>query len=198
MSDVRAKAGSACGVTCLADRAAGKALLEDLGHPEGRVDILVTNLAWFCEESYRKALCKSVAGNAAVRVLTLDPQSVFVSYRATQLGLQTSRFRNEMDRSLDKLHTALFEAWHGAKGSGPENDGYPNFEIRTYDDFPTQITVTVNDKVYVSTVARASRSRRLCTFVCGVSDPGVERSFLFHFDTLWVIAKPYRPYTPSK
>lgn len=116
-----------------------------------------------------------------MRGLTLDPQCVFVAHRATQLGLQTERFRAELRASLEDMHQTL------------TNLGADVWEIRTYDDFPTQIAVAADDDAYICTVARASRSRQECGFRVKRTEPGVERSFVFHFDTLWTIASPYSP-----
>jgi hypothetical protein len=146
------------------------------------VHILATNLKWFAEGDRIRGLktCLQLR-DVTVRILTLDPQSVFVAYRAKQLGLEVSRFRDEMVQGLDLMQKALSQY---AKRR--------HVEIRTYDDFPTQVTVAVDSNIFVCTVARASRSRSLCIFKVESDAPSVERSFVFHFDTLWTIGTPYQ------
>jgi hypothetical protein len=166
-------------VECYRDRDAAE-LFKACENAKEQVHILVTNLSWFSQDSGIDALVSALHKRVEVKILTLDPQSVFVAYRASQLGLQAERFRGEMESGLGKIYKRLSDV-------APEG-----FEIRTYDDFPTQITIATEKHVYICTVARASRSRQGCIFKVRTEDPGVERSFIFHFDTLWTIARPYR------
>lgn len=168
-------------VACFQDRA-GSLLIDAISEAKFKIDLLTTNLAMFSREPYRsvlkKVLSESGKPDLTLRMLTLDPQSVFVAYRAIQLGLPIKAFREELSNSLQILYGEL-----------PKLAG--RVEIRTYDDFPTQITFMIDEFVYSCTVARSIRSRGLCTFKLPKDALGVERSFIFHFTTLWTIAKPY-------
>ncbi len=119
-------------------------------------------------ESLRDALAS--APDLRVRVLTLDPASPYIAHRAHQLGVTFAELRQQVRRNIRELVSAL---------SGP------NFSLRIYDDYPTQITFTIDDAVYVSTMARNHRSRELCAFKLDRRAPGVDRSFGFQFDALW-------------
>jgi len=165
-------------VDCYRDRDVAD-LRSVLRGAENQIRLLVTNLKWF----EKKKLLQGLRAGVSVRVLTLDPQSVFAAYRATQLGLQPAEFRKEMETGLVRVDAMLEK----------QLDSIADYEIRTYDDFPTQITIAVDKDVYICTVARASRSRDGCIFRVRSDDPGVERSFIFHFDTLWTIAKHFGP-----
>lgn len=115
-----------------------------------------------------------------MRVLTLDPDSYFTKIRADQLGLATVHFRNELHKSIRTVIERLSEFKE-------------QFSLRIYDDFPTQITFIIDDFVYTCTVAKNVRSRELCTFRLQKLAAGVERSFLFHFESIWSNARIYLP-----
>jgi len=140
---------------------------------ESHFDILETNLSAICD-NYLSRILASLERHRElrVRVLTLDPESYFVARRAEQLGVNTAQHRQDLQRSIGKMLTARTKY-------------RDRFTVRTYDTFPTQITFIVDEVVYACTMAMTYRSRDLCTFRLRRSDSGSEKSFVFHFDTLW-------------
>jgi hypothetical protein len=66
------------------------------------------------------------------------------------------------------------------------------FSLRIYNEYPTQITMRVDDVVYVGTIAKNHRSRELCTFRVDVGAAGVERSFVNQFDAIWETSTEYQ------
>ena len=119
-------------------------------------------------EAMRDALASTP--DLRIRVLTLDPASPYIARRAHQLGVTFAEQRQQVRRNIRELISAFTDL---------------NFSLRIYDDYPTQITFTIDNSVYVSTIARNRRSRELCTFKLDRGDPGVDRSFGFQFDALW-------------
>src|SRR6185436_8301081 len=99
----------------------------------------------------------------SVRVLTLNPDSSFVNNRAAQLGVPIGQYREELHESIRRLLSSLEK--YGER-----------ITLRIYDDFPTQITFMVDDAIYSCSIARAHRSRKLCTFKLHAYDPGAERT----------------------
>ena len=74
-----------------------------------------------------------------VRLLTLDPVSPYIARRAHQLGITFAEQRDHMRRNIRELLSVL--------------DGL-DFSLRIYDDYPSQITFSVDDSIYVCTIAR--------------------------------------------
>ena len=105
-----------------------------------------------------------------VRILPLDPSSPYIARRAHQLGVTFAEQRQQVRRNIREIISSLNQF---------------NFSLKVYDDYPTQITFTIDDSVYVSTIGRNRRSRELCTFKLNRDSPGVDRSFGFQFDALW-------------
>ncbi|MFZ3169742.1 MAG: hypothetical protein WA130_19175 [Candidatus Methanoperedens sp.] len=114
-----------------------------------------------------------------LRILTLDPDSYFAQKRAEQLGLAVAHYRYELHESIQLILKEL-------SGYGDK------FSLRIYEDFPTQITYIIDDHVYSCTVARNYRSRELCTFKLSKNATGVERSFFFHFNSVWSNSREYK------
>lgn len=170
----------AYGIECFQNRKTAD-LFNAFRNAKERIDILQTNLATI-EKNYLESLTYALDHNEdlKLRVLTLDPDSYFTKMRADQLGLATVRFRNELHKSIGSVIKCL---------SGFEE----KFSLRIYDDFPTQITFIIDDFVYTCTVAKNVRSRELCTFKLQKFAAGVERSFLFHFESIWSNARVYLP-----
>jgi hypothetical protein len=150
------------------------------------INILATNLKWFAggkdeDPEILKSLKEAGAlRSVQIKILALDPESSFVSGRAAQLGKKPAALSKEMAESLETLKKELVEA-----------PGSSCAQLREYDDFPTQMTIAVDDDVYVGVVCRASRIREGCMFRVKKNRPGVERSFIFHFNALWVMSRPY-------
>jgi hypothetical protein len=60
--------------------------------------------------------------------------------------------------------------------------------IKTYSEFPTQITYFVDDKVYSSVVSVNHQSRKNIVFEVPEDRKGVSESFNQHWDTIWARA----------
>lgn len=182
--DKRSSAKHKYEVSCFRDRSAsdlGKAFVK----AEERIDILETNVKTVIS-TYKNEIKQALKEHTQlhVRILTLDPDSSFVNNRAEQLGVPTGNYREE-------LHEAIRYFLDEFSSFGER------VTLRIYDDFPTQITFIADDLVYSCSIARATRSRKLCTFKLHEYDPGVERSFLFHFEAVWGFGRVYVPVKSS-
>jgi len=109
-----------------------------------------------------------------LRILTLDPQSIFVNFRGQQLGFREniSLYRGELEAALKGVHFQLRSFGERA-------------QIRIYDDFPTQIGFYFDDEIYACVVSATGRARDNCAFLLSSSIPGAQESFVRHFDYLW-------------
>jgi hypothetical protein len=138
------------------------------------IDILQTNLS-VLQNDFIDDLVKVMEQevNLRLRILTLDPQSVFVNYRAKQLDETDVRiFRTELQGALDAIYFRL----RGFKG---------RVQIKTYDDFPSQIAFFFDQEILACVVSATGRSRDNCAFLLPSTFPGAKRSFTDHFSHLW-------------
>lgn len=146
------------------------------------INILQTNLETVIGYivSIKKAIesARKEGGKIRVRILTLDPDSYFAEFRAKQLTVEVATYRQELHKHIKAFFKVL--------------GTYPEVEIRIYDDFPTQIVFMADDNVFDCTVARGFKSRELCSFKTNLKNLGAERSFLFHFTSLWTIARTFQ------
>ena len=146
-----------------------------------RIDILQTNLTTIYK-NYINDVISALDNNSQliVRILALDPESFYVAKRAEQLGIPTGHYREELHENIR----------HIIKKLGKYRD---QFFLKIYDNFPTQITFIIDGFVYMGSIAMNYRSRELCTFKLKKYDLGVEKSFVFHFDSIWALATQYEP-----
>jgi nucleoside 2-deoxyribosyltransferase len=150
-----------------------------------RVDILTTNLSFLFEEydlggnigktyfDELKAALNRDGSKLKVRVLTLDPESDFAAKRGKQLGFSSEVFRNMLRQALaDTKKVAA---------------SYPSdrFEVRTYEDFPNQITFRIDNWIFNCVVAQPTQSRNHLTFKLNRENLGVDNSFINHFQNVW-------------
>jgi hypothetical protein len=59
------------------------------------------------------------------------------------------------------------------------------FEVRTYDDFPNQITFRIDQYIFNCVVAQPTQSRNHLTFKLDRQQMGVDNSFITHFQKVW-------------
>ncbi|MCP4548479.1 MAG: hypothetical protein GY835_18635 [bacterium] len=146
------------------------------GNAKRSIKILTTNLEGLI--GYVEDIADALREHKDLRVeiLTLNPDSEFVNARGRLIGKEISRFRHEMHESLDKLKDKLRNAW-------PKNVG-----IKTYSEFPTQITFFVDDHVFSAAVSVNHQSRNNVVFRIPASRKGVAESFGQHWDTIWARA----------
>jgi len=148
---------------------------ERIRSANSKIDILQTNLS-IIEANYISDLLDAMRANEnlELRVLTLDPQSIFVNFRGQQLGFKEniSLYRGELDAALKGVHFQLREFG-------------PRARIRIYDDFPTQIGFYFDTEILACIVSATGRSRGNCAFFLSSSMPGAQKSFIEHFDYLW-------------
>jgi nucleoside 2-deoxyribosyltransferase len=150
-----------------------------------RVDIITTNLAFLFEEygqtggagrtyfdELRTALERE-GSKLKVRILTLDPESDFAAKRGRQLGFSAEIFRNMLRHSLSDTKKIA--------ASYP----YDRFEVRTYEDFPNQITFRIDNWIFNCVVAQPTQSRNHLTFKLDRQNQGVDTSFVSHFQSVW-------------
>jgi hypothetical protein len=139
------------------------------------IHILQTNLSTI-EANYMTELLSALRSNPTLRlrILTLDPQSIFVNFRGQQLGFREniSLYRGELEAALKGVHFQLRSFGERA-------------QIRIYDDFPTQIGFYFDDEIYACVVSATGRARDNCAFLLSSSIPGAQESFVRHFDYLW-------------
>ena len=170
-------------VTCYNNRDAAQ-LKNLFSKAEKYIDILQTNLASVHNyiDSLKNALKQSEEGNGnlQVRILTLDPESDFAARRAKQLGIGIRKFRKELTDSLEKFYEIFVP-------------NYEEVEIRTYDDFPLQITFRIDDQIIHSVVSVNQQSRNNNTFQMDLSDMGAQETFVSHFNRLWANSTEYQP-----
>jgi FtsZ-binding cell division protein ZapB len=114
-----------------------------------------------------------------VRILTLDPESTYIASRSRQLDISIGQHKDQVRRNILEVVTAL-------------SDFRERASVRIYDDYPTQITFTIDSLVYVCTIAKEKRSRQLCTFKLDRKAPGVRESFESQFDSIWKISTDFR------
>lgn len=169
-------------VMCYSDREAAEIDIA-LAKARREINILQTNLETVGDNyttSIEKAIERARAGSCAIRVriLTLDPDSYFTAFRAKQLTIGVAEYRRKLHANIESVLRVLGK--------------YSEVEVRVYDDFPTQIVFMADDDVFDCTVARGFKSRELCSFKVDLKNLGVERSFLFHFRSLWTMAEPYQ------
>ena len=169
-------------VECYSHRAA-VGLERYFRNARNRVDLLTTNLSFLFEEYDNKSgqtyfdELKTAIGRKEsklkVRILTLDPESDFAAKRGKQLGFSPAVFR-------DMLRSSLVETNKIATS-------YPSdrFEVRTYEDFPNQITFRVDNWIFNCVVAQPTQSRNHLTFKLDRLNQGVDNSFINHFQNIW-------------
>jgi nucleoside 2-deoxyribosyltransferase len=150
-----------------------------------RVDILTTNLASLFEEYDRtgvstktyfdelRAALERDRSKLKVRALTLDPESDFAAKRGKQLGFSSEVFRNMLRKSLAETRKIA------------TSYGSDRFEVRTYEDFPNQITFRIDNWIFNCVVAQPTQSRNLLTFKLDRQNAGVDNSFMNHFQNVW-------------
>jgi len=147
-----------------------------------RIDILTTNLS-FLFEPYAdapltyfdelSAALDRVDSKTKVRILTLDPESDFAAKRGIQIGFAPAVFRDQLRAALAATKQV------GAKYSSDR------FEVRTYGDFPNQITYRIDDHIFNCVVAQPTQSRKHLTFKLTRHQSGVDNSFINHFLNVW-------------
>jgi hypothetical protein len=139
------------------------------------IDILQTNLITISTE-YLQQLIQALTKrpNLRLRLLTLDPQSIFVNFRGAQVGFvkDIALYRAELDSSLRSV-------LHSLRAFGDR------VEIRTYDDFPAQLVFYFDREILVCVVSATGRSRNNCAFLIDGRIPGADQSFTKHFETMW-------------
>lgn len=140
-----------------------------------RIDILQTNLTTIAANDMLEIL-EALRKNDELhlRILTLNPQSIFVNFRGQQLGFDENigLYRGELESALKGVHYLL-------------NVFGKRSQIRIYDDFPTQIGFRFDDDILACVVSATARSRENCAFLLPASLPGAELTFTRHFEYLW-------------
>ncbi|HEB93357.1 MAG TPA: hypothetical protein ENI94_07795, partial [Gammaproteobacteria bacterium] len=127
---------------------------------ENKIDILQTNLCVLdtgFKDDVKKALDKNES--LQVRILTLDPQSIFVNHRGHQLDLDIKDFRQELGDAIDNVKKYY---------SGYED----RVRIKIYDDFPVQITFCFDQEIISCVVSSTGKSRDNCAFIVPENMPG--------------------------
>jgi nucleoside 2-deoxyribosyltransferase len=147
------------------------------------IKIIQTNMTTVVS-SYADSMHKALENQPSLELsfLALDPESYFAAVRAQQIGKDVSEFRDELHSALYSLHNT-FKA-------------YPGVEIRTYDDFPTQICFIVDDVIYNCVVSKYQQSRNNVLFKLDSSYPAIHTSFILHFTSVWRDINTTRKYTP--
>lgn len=139
-----------------------------------RIEILQTNLSILQRDFIDDIVTAlDTHENLRVRILTLDPQSVFVNYRAKQLeDTEVKIFRGELLNALEATASKLRK--YGSRVS-----------IKIYDDFPSQIAFFFDGETLACVVSAIGRSRDNCAFLVPSNMPNAQESFGFHFSHLW-------------
>lgn len=171
-------------VSCFTNRKVAN-LQKHFENAKDQIRIVQTNLSTVLQQ-YADLISQALKSNPLleVRMLTLDPESHFAAVRASQLGVDVSEFRYELHRSLFELYQRFKEA--------------ENFEIRIYDDFPTQICFIIDREIYNCVVSKYQPSRNNCVFKLDANYPALHTSFNLHFTSVWRDSRTTKKYDPSK
>jgi nucleoside 2-deoxyribosyltransferase len=171
-------------VSCFTNRKVAN-LQKKFENAKEHIRIIQTNLDTVVKD-YAESIENAMKASPflEVRLLTLDPESYFAAVRASQLGVDVSEFRFELHKSLYDLQ----DRFKNAK----------NFEIRIYDDFPTQICFTIDNFIYNCVVSKYQPSRNNCVFELPARYPSLNTSFNLHFTSVWRDAKTTKRYDPLK
>lgn len=149
-----------------------------------RIEILQTNLSILQRDFIDDIiLALETHENLKVRILTLDPQSVFVNYRANQLeDTEVKIFRSELLNALEVTASKLRKFGN-------------RVTIKIYDDFPSQIAFFFDGEMLACVVSAIGRSRDNCAFLVPSDMPNAQESFGHHFSHLWSNkSRTYREY----
>ncbi|MFC1573318.1 nucleoside 2-deoxyribosyltransferase [Candidatus Eisenbacteria bacterium] len=169
-------------VECCRNRASAH-LEKYIQKASDRIDILTTNVSFLFErytststKTYFDELNGALSRKGSVlkvRILTLDPESDFAAKRGKQLGYSPTIFRNALRKALEETRAIASK--------------YPleRFEVRTYDDFPNQITYRIDEWIFHCVVVQPTASRKNLTFRLDRHQAGVESSFISHFQNVW-------------
>lgn len=171
-------------VTCYKDRKVAD-LSDKISCAKREIKILQTNMDTL-RDDYIDALTTVIENNEklSVQLLTLDPESHFAAGRATQLGKDVYTFRFELHQALQDVYRAI--------------GNYRNVEIRTYDDFPTQIMFQIDDAIYNSVVSKYQPARNNCTFEVNARLNTFQKSFSLHFTSVWRDSNTTSIYLPKE
>lgn len=163
-----------------------------IAEAEVRIHLITTNLSYFSDENNfvvetltgkQYAFDPPVSRGIEVKILTMDPESPMVKYRAEQLGLD---YDVGVYRDMLKSSAKNFYQRYKSK---------PNVSVRLYDDLPLQIALIVDDVVMTSIITRGSPARKNLHFIMDMNLPGAE-SFEKHFSE--VAAGPCKHITAFK
>jgi hypothetical protein len=139
-----------------------------------RIDILTTNVDYFAKCVFNEIkTALDTHTNLTVRILTLDPESDITARRAVQLGWNIYHYRKQLHESIRSL---LLEF----------KDYEDRFQLRLYDDLPTQVMFRIDDIIVTSVVSVMCRSRENLHFELDTNQPGVLQSFVLNFETIWI------------
>ncbi|MCD4747199.1 MAG: nucleoside 2-deoxyribosyltransferase [Bacteroidales bacterium] len=135
------------------------------------IDIMETNLSVLCT-NYVKEIENALNNNSClkIRIVTLDPESSFVNFKARRLGIDIYHYRNELRNSINKILNLM--------------NPYGNrFELRIYDDIPVPKTYFIDDLIYSSFMEYVST--QVLTFKIDMHRLGVMETFVMMFDSIW-------------
>jgi hypothetical protein len=148
------------------------------------VDILTTNVNYFLtgtfQDGEKHPFVSALKNGAAVRIVTMDPESVIAEYRARQLGRgdDIPGYRRELREGIIQLYERF-----GAQD---------NFYLHIYNDLPLQITIRIDETVITSVVTRGDRARKRIQVQFNLHDDGVTESFVSHFQSMFEDSKDIR------
>lgn len=133
-----------------------------------RIWLITTNLGYFASSRFfiknngnkLPAFDVPVNSGVEVKILTMDPESSLVKYRAEQLAFDydVGIYREELKSGVRELYQRYRKK--------------ENVSIRLYDDLPLQIAILIDNKVVTSTLARGSRARQNLHFKIDLGLPG--------------------------
>ncbi len=150
---------------------------KEIDNAKNCIHILQTNLETLDTNHISHIKSRMIENDQLVlRLLTLDPQSTYVNERAKQLGRtgdEIGVYRSGLITSIDQSKIELKELITRTK-------------IKIYDDFPTQMTYRIDNKIMICTVSQITKSRENCSFIIDdINKPGISQSFLKHFKEIW-------------
>lgn len=155
---------------------------------EERFDLLTTNLGFVVNEELPcgfneqpRTLLDMIESalpdkpeRFTMRILTLDPDSNFTNERASALERDRREFRDHMRQDLEILKDFVQSDQCNRK-----------VQVKTYDDFPLQMTYFFDDVVVSSVVANSRSSRECVTYSHSLNEIGARETYERHFDKIW-------------
>lgn len=180
-------------VKCYKDRVTLK-FPQIIKNAKKMIKILTTNIDYFVNPDEQLApedrfdpeiFENSLKNQVKIIVLTMDPDSNLVVERSKQID---PAFRDDVYKYREELRQAIQMFYRRFESQILKGD----LNLKLYDTLPTQMIYIVDDHVYVPSMAGHMRSRKCIHVEFKNNFPGVNDTFIHHFETVFREAKPIK------